>query len=103
MKSTPFLMNETRYSPFIPLMAVFVTLIVLQIIYIAGDMDERSRMQAARAEVNVVLRSAQELTATVESIGKELLALSAGQSAGARTIVAEFNIRESSPIGRVAE
>jgi len=81
------------YSPFWALFGVFVTLTVLQSVYLIEDYREYSRIRVAAAETKIKLAQAQVITKTAEEVGKDLLALAAGKSPEADKIIAEFNIR----------
>jgi len=81
------------YSPFWALFGVFVTLTVLQSVYLIEDYREHSRLRVAAAETKIKLAQAQVITKTAEAVGKDLLALAAATSPEADKIIAEFNIR----------
>jgi hypothetical protein len=81
------------YSPFWALFGVFVTLTVLQGVYLIEDYREHSRIRAAATEAKRQLAQAQVITKTAEEVGKDLLALAAAKSPEADKIIAEFSIR----------
>ena len=84
------------YSPFWALLALFLTLIVLQISYVIGDFKQQSQIQAARAQLTSPLTQARNINQTTEAVGRELIALSTN-SAEAAKIIAEFKIQINQP------
>jgi hypothetical protein len=89
--------TTTGYSPFWPVFVVFMTLIVLQGVYVIGDLKDRERIKRAQAEIAPMLTQAQKITQVVEDLGKELLTLSNAKNTQATKIVNELNIKLKHP------
>lgn len=85
------------YSPFWPLAFVFISLIILQSVYIAGDFSDRSQIQRAQAEIAPLLGQAQKITRVLEDLGKELITLANAHNAEAARIVSDLNIKVNEP------
>lgn len=85
------------YSPFPALFTVFLALIALQGLYLADDVRQHSRLEAAQADLAKTLSQAQAVQLTAERVGRELLALASANSAEAAKIVAEFQIKTNAP------
>jgi hypothetical protein len=81
------------YSAFWPIVAVFLALIVLQSVYVAGDFGDRSQIRRAQDELAPLVGQAQKITQVVEDLGKDLITLSTAKNAEAAKIVADLNIK----------
>ncbi len=84
------------YSPFWALCLVFATLITLQIAYVINDIEQRSQIRVARAQLQPMLNKAQTISQTTEAVGRDLVTLSTS-SAEAAKIIAEFKIQLNKP------
>lgn len=93
MATNPNLAVPRTYSTFWPVVAVFATLIILQAIYVAGDLSDRSQIRTAQAELTPVVDQARKITQIVEELGKDLITLANSKNAEAARIVTELDIR----------
>ena len=96
IKTTPL----RSYSTFWPLLSVFISLVILQGVYIAGDLNDRSQIKQAQAQLAPITGQAQKITQIVEDLGKDLLTLSNAKNAEAAKIVTDLNIKLNEPAGR---
>ena len=87
---------DRHYSPFWVLTAVFLTLVVLQTIYLRGDFTKRNQIRVAREQLTAPLAKAQTINQMTEAVGRELLALSADSPEAAK-IITEFKIQINAP------
>ena len=85
------------YSTFWPILSVFIALIILQCVYIAGDFRDSSQIKRAQAELAPLMSQAQKITQVVEDLGKDLITLSNAQNPEASKIVADLNIKLNEP------
>ena len=80
------------YSPFWAVLAVFLTLIVLQLFSLRQGARDRTQLRATHVSLGGSLTQANTVTLTVERVGQDLLAMAAANNAEAAKIVAEFRI-----------
>ena len=95
MSQTP--PSSSGYSPFGAIVAVFLSLTVLQAAYVAGDFNDRAQIDRSRAELAPLLGQAQKITQVVENLGKDLITLADAHNAEAARIVADLNIKLNLP------
>jgi hypothetical protein len=88
--------RPTSFSPFVPLMIVFLSLTLLQVFSLKGLIDQRQTLLRHERALNQDLPQATAIADTVENLGRDLVSLSA-KSAEARKIVTEFNIQLNQP------
>ena len=88
--------EDKVYSSFWPVWLVFLTLVVLQSIYIVEDVRERSQIKAAATQLTEPFKRAETVNQMTEAVGRELLALSTN-SREAGKIIAEFKIQVNQP------
>ncbi len=85
---------------FRPVIAVFLSLVVLQGLYLFGDINDRSQIERALAEAGPLAVQAQKINQVVEDLGKDLLNLASAKNAEAAKIVSELNIKMNEPAPR---
>ena len=83
---------QKTYSPFCPLITVFLVFLFVQCAHLVDDVRQRSQINAVRAQMKTGLAQAQTVNQTTESVGRDLVALSSN-SAEAAKIISEFKIR----------
>jgi hypothetical protein len=93
---------EKPYSSFWALLVVTLTLISMQVTYLADDSKLKGQIQDIQKQlnaptVNAPMTQALAIGKTTQAVSYELLALSAN-STEASNIVAEFNIRLNTPL-----
>jgi len=93
---------EKSYSPFWALLVVSLTLICIQVSYLADDSKQKAQIQEIQKQlnaptVNAPMTQARAIGQVTQAIGYELLALSS-DSSEASNIVAEFNIKLNTPL-----
>jgi hypothetical protein len=81
-----------NYSPFWPIALVFLTMTAIQRVYIFNTWQTRKTLLATQSEIQSLLPRAKMLNEMVESIGRDLVALSDGKNEAAK-IVSEFEIK----------
>jgi uncharacterized membrane protein len=89
-------MNQ-NYSPFRPILAVFLTLAVLQGLHLKGNLTFRKQILMAQEPVSKAMPIAQGISDTVEKVSKDLMQLSDGKTNEAAKIIDEFKIRVNAP------
>ena len=81
--------SPKTYSPFWAIAIVFLTFVFLQTVNVKGLLDQRTQLEATRAQMQKVVPQALNLNQTVEKLGHDLLSMTNKE---ARQIVADFKI-----------
>lgn len=88
--------TEKSYSVFWPLLPVMVVLVVVNGFQLRATLQQRTALERLSAQIETVLPQARLINETMLGLTRDVLAL-AESSAGARQIVAEFQIRQTQP------
>jgi hypothetical protein len=90
------------YSGFYPVLAVFVILAIVHASYVFGDLNDRTQVKRARAELAPIGGQAQRMMKVIEDLSKDLAILASANDPEAAKIVAEFKIKTNQPAAKPA-
>ncbi|MGF1677746.1 MAG: hypothetical protein ACFCUX_00980 [Candidatus Methylacidiphilales bacterium] len=88
--------SNARYSSFIPVLVVILTLTLVQLVEIYGMIQHRAQIKNQIAHLDTLLPQAKRAQKTLMELSQELLLL-APDSAVARGIVRDFRIQPVPP------
>ena len=88
------------YSAFYPLLAVFIALAAVHVVYLFSGLNERAQIKRARTELAPLAGQAARVMKVVDDLSKDLVALAGANDAEAAKIVADFKIKTNQPAAK---